>query len=200
MRHRTHDDMDQKPGSALVRSNGSDVVGAWVWTAASNLHVLDRDAAEILTGDPDLADTELPLETVIQRLPLNDRAMFLAAVERAEHESGLVVVEYRVQTPEGTRWLLDHGRIYPATTGMPAHGHGVLIDITYQKLRAEDASHSALAPEAPLDRAAQHAIATREAIDADGSASLRLLIDMVLLEIGRVIARRAQMHRAKEMN
>jgi hypothetical protein len=182
------------------KTSAAEVVGTWLWTAASNLHVLDHGAAEILTGDADLADTELPLEAVIQRLPADDRAMFLAAVERAEHESGLVVMEYRVQTLEGTRWLLDHGRIYPATAGMPAHGHGVLIDITHQKLRAVDAGHPPPEPEVPLDRAAKHAIATREAIDAEGSASLRLLIDMVLLEIGRVIARRAVKERAKGLN
>ncbi|GJE42872.1 PAS domain-containing protein [Methylobacterium soli] len=200
MRHRTHDDTNQQPGSASVRSNGSEVVGTWVWTAASNLHVLDQGAVDLLTGNPDLADTELPIETVIQRLPADDRAMFLAAVERAEHESGLVVVEYRVQTPDGTRWVLDHGRIYPASAGMPAHGHGVLIDITHQKLLGSDAAHTAPQPEAPIDRAAKHAIAAREAIDADGSASLRLLIDMVLLEIGRVIARRVSKDRAKGLN
>ncbi|WP_191970250.1 PAS domain-containing protein [Methylobacterium planeticum] len=164
------------------------------------MHVLDRDAAEILTGDPDLADTELPLETVIQRLHPDDRATFLAAVERAERESGVVVVEYRVQTPEGTRWLLDHGRTYPATAGMPAHGHGVLIDVTHQKLQAVEPVHQPAQARAPLDRAAEHAIATREAIDADGSASLRLLIDMVLLEIGRVIARRVAKDRATGLN
>ena len=201
MRHRTQDDMNQPPGRALIRTTGSDVVGTWVWTAASNLHVLDRDAAEILTGNPDLADLELPLETVIQRLHPEDRATFLAAVERAERESGPIVVEYRVQTPEGTRWLLDHGRTYPAAVGMPAHGHGVLIDVTHQMLHGIDTAQSPHHPEAtPLDQAAKHAIAAREAISADGSASLRLLIDMVLMEIGRVIARRVGTNRPSDFN
>jgi hypothetical protein len=53
---------------------------------------------------------------------------------------------------------------------------------------------------APLDQAAKHAIAAREAISADGSASLRLLIDMVLMEIGRVIARRIGTNRPSDFN
>lgn len=48
-----------------------------------------------------------------------------------------------------------------------------------------------LTGETPLERAARCALAARDAIDEDGSASLRLLIDMVLLEAGREIARRS---------
>lgn len=181
-----------------ANQNNSEVVGTWVWTSADNLHVLDRDATEILTGNPDLADRELPFETVIQRVHPDDLPMLLATMERVAHESGPVVMEYRVQTPGGTRWLLDHGRTYPAIAGMPAHGHGVLIDVTHQKLWGADVSPGQ--PETPLERAAKHAIATREAIAADGSASLRLMIDMVLLEIGRVISRRVAKDRTRGMN
>jgi hypothetical protein len=42
----------------------------------------------------------------------------------------------------------------------------------------------------PLDRATRHAIAVRRAIDEDGSASLRHLVNMLICEIGRTVARR----------
>ncbi|WP_066924748.1 PAS domain-containing protein [Methylobacterium sp. CCH5-D2] len=171
-----------------------------MWSATGGCHVLDRAAAELLTGHPDLADTELPLDVVLQRVHPEDRAMILATAARAEHESGPIVLEYRVRTPDGTRWVLDHGRSYPRTEGMPAHGHGVLIDITEQKLIGNEVGESRDGPETPLERAARHALKAREAIDADGSASLRLLIDMVLLAVGRALARKVREGQRQELN
>ncbi|WP_191971032.1 PAS domain-containing protein [Methylobacterium soli] len=175
------------------------MVGTWLWTSEHNHHVLDRGAAKLLAGNPDLADTELPLEAVISCIHPDDQALVLAVVERAERESGLYVVEYRVRARDGTRWLLDHGRVYPATASMPAHGHGVLIDVTQQKLHGAE-SEADNRHLSPLDRAARHVIAARKAIDEDGSNFLRQLVDMLLWELGRTIARRLRAARNKAMN
>lgn len=59
------------------------VVSTWVWSAANGCHLLDRETAELLTGDSDLADTELPPDVVSQRLLPEDGAMIMAAAERA---------------------------------------------------------------------------------------------------------------------
>lgn len=102
--------------------------------------------------------------------------------------------------PEGTRWLLNHGRVYRQVAGAQAHGHGVLIDITERRLRGADANESQDEPETGLERAARHALDARNAIDADGSSSLRLPIDMVLLKVGRAIAQRVRAQRADDLN
>lgn len=200
MRGQTDDCSDQPAGQPPIVTERSAVIGTWMWTARSGFHVLDQGAAEILTGSPDLADSELPLDVVMRRIHPEDRSRFLTAVRRAEGESGVVAVEYRVRTSEGWRWLLDHGRTYPEVSDQPAHGHGVLIDITQQKLLASGAKDGEEEGVTPLERAARHALSARKAIGEDGSDSLRLLVDMLLLEVGRVIARRVSEDRVRGLN
>lgn len=173
-------------------AEGSAVVGTWTWTAETGCYVLDRGAAEFLTGNPDLAGAHLALDAVMQRFHPADRGRLQSAIERVVGDGGPVVAACRVHRPAGIFRLLAHGRIYPGTPGLPAHGHGVLVDVTQQRSQGSDAEAGT-----PLERAAQHALASRRAIDEDGSESLRLLIDMVLLEIGRVIARRVGEDRAE---
>lgn len=190
MRGRTREGAAGPVGGYGMQADGATVVGTWMWRCG-DCHILDVGAAELLTGASDLADTELPAEALARRVLLADRPAVLSALERMGRERGLVVFEYRVWTPEGIRWLLSHGRVYPAQPGMPAHGHGVLIDITHRKLPPPEPAGPEETTPSALERAARHALGARAAVDEDGSASLRLLVDMFLLEVGRVIARRA---------
>ncbi|MDR7039148.1 hypothetical protein J2X36_003921 [Methylobacterium sp. BE186] len=144
----------------------------------------------MLTGDPALAQTTLSLETVIARIHSEDRADVLRHVEKAEAEGGPVILTYRVHTAEGIRWVLDHGRIYAREAAMPAHGHGILIDVTARVLRDGRLEDPQAASSSPLDRAASHALAARRAIDEDGTPILRQLVDLLMWELGRAIARR----------
>lgn len=182
-------------GGPCGGAEGAAVVGTWAWTAETGCYVLDRGAAEFLTGNPDLAGAHLSLDAVTQCFHPADRGRLRSAIERAVGDGGPVAAAYRIHRPAGTIRLMAHGRIYPGTPGMPAHGHGVLIDVTQRRSRGLDAEAGT-----PLERAAKHALASRRAIDEDGSESLRLLIDMVLLEIGRVIARRVGEDRAEGVN
>lgn len=73
---------------------------------------------------------------------------------------------------------------------LSALGHGaVLIAGSAEALQGIGASDEVCAL-GPLDRAARHAIAVRRAIDEEGSASLRPLVDMLICEIRRTIAQR----------
>lgn len=185
-------------GALALRAGSAGLVGTWMWRGGDR-HVLDRYAAELLAGAQDLADIDLPADALVRHVLDADRAAVRAALGRNAHQSGPVSLEYRVRTPDGVRWLLSHGRIYGAQPGVPAHGHGVLIDITARHApdRFEAPEGAALSP---LERAARHALAAREAVEEDGSASLRLLVDMFLLEVGRVIARRVGAGRGRGVN
>jgi hypothetical protein len=62
------------------------------------------------------------------------------------------------------------------------------------------AAEGAVIADTPLDRAAQHCIAAREAISQDGHPMLRLLADMLLLELARLAARRIGEEHARGVN
>ncbi|ACK81467.1 DUF6894 family protein [Methylorubrum extorquens] len=73
---------------------------------------------------------------------------------------------------------------------LSALGYGaVLIAATADAQDGTEASDE-VSHSSPLDRATRHAIAARRAIDEDGSASLRHLVNMLMHEIGRTVARR----------
>lgn len=201
MRGQTNDCSARSFGKPLDEPESAIILGTWMCGETEGHRVLDEGAAELLTGYPELAGTELPLDIVTQRIVPTDRAAFSATVKRAEREGGPIVVEYRVRTPDGQRWLLSHGRAYAAAPGVPARGHGVLIDITDRKLR-DKLDRGRLEDEADshLENAARHTLAARHAIDVEGNALLRLLVDMLLMELGRALARRIGRASTKGLN
>ncbi|AWN39987.1 PAS domain-containing protein [Methylobacterium durans] len=190
MRHRADDHAPGETDDHFLGAGEPNIVGTWTWDAADGLHVLDSGAAEFLTGDQSLAETKLTCAEVVARIHPDDRASVIREIARAEQEGGPVVLTYRVHTEDGVRWLLDHGRIYATTQAAPAHGHGILIDVTQRMNRGGEPGTSSAERLSPLDRAARHAIAARKAIDEDGTPLLRKMVDLLMWEIGRAIARR----------
>ncbi|GEP05219.1 PAS domain-containing protein [Methylobacterium oxalidis] len=197
MRHRADDHAPECADDLLNRADDAVVVGTWVWHGGAGDHVLDDGAADLLLGDASLAQTPVNLDAALDRVHAEDRCAVFRRIRQAENEGGPIVLTYRVETDEGVRWILDHGRIYAATDAAPAHGHGILIDVTHRMCAGGEASETDRAPLSPLDRAARHAIAARRAIDADGTPVLRQMVDLLMWEIGRAIARRIDRARGR---
>ena len=182
-----------KPGERLQAAlDASCVVGVWEWDHVRHVVVYDRGAAGFLTGDPGLADRELRGETAMSAIHPYDRAWLKERTAQAVRSGGLILAEYRVVSEDGeVRWLLSRGRTDRTQAGEPTHTRGILIDITETR-EADDryvlearggGDHTA------LEQAAEHAIALRQLLGTRVSAALRLIVDMMLLQIGREIAR-----------
>ena len=99
---------------------------------------------------------------------------------------GTILAEYRVQAPDGSvRWLLDRGRVSKQPDGS-VHGRGVWLDVT--EIHQKDAVCRSSPTDHPLELAADHCLRARELIQQSDNPMLRLLLDMVALELGRGIA------------
>ena len=129
-----------------------------------------------------------------------DRERFGAKRRSMTENGGLFVIEYRTVVRARVRWVLSRGRYDRDGTGQVVRGRGIAIDVTDGKqdgyadglafFTSTEVDPIALGSNA-LERAAEHALAARSAIDALGmrGLSLRADIDALLLRLGRQLAK-----------
>jgi hypothetical protein len=171
------------------------IVGTWDTDVPAGRSVLDAGAAKLLAGDVGLAGAPLALEVALGRIHPGDRDRVFGAIGQVRRTGGPVALQFRVLSGTGgIRWILNRGHLAPDARGA-LHGCGAYIDVT--DLHAGPGlpgfggdpvptDHRA----AQLDAAAEHAIRAHAALERHGDVDLRLMSDILLLGIGRALARR----------
>ncbi|MCJ2135338.1 PAS domain-containing protein [Methylobacterium sp. J-026] len=166
-------------------------VGTWDTDVAASRSVLDRGAAFLLAGDSALAGKPVPLAVALGRIHPEDRAWVFDTIRNLRRTGGPVSLEFRILTGAGeTRWILNRGLLAPDETGN-LHGRGAYIDITDLHGASAPRREGRPAPLEHLDAAADHCMEVHTALGHHGDAALHLLSGMLLLGIGRALARRA---------
>lgn len=185
-------DLDRLRGAL----EASCVVGTWEWDHIRGVVIYDAGAAKLLTTDAGLADKELYGGSAIAAVHPADEAWLIEHMRRAVGTGGLVMAEYRVFTDDGSvRWLLSRGRTYEDQDGRPHRSCGIIIDITEVRDGGERyVRGDVLGATDPLERAADLAIALKQTLAADMSPDLHTAADLLLLQLGRAIARAEQGH------
>jgi len=176
--------------------DASCVVGTWDWDITRGSMIYDAGAAQLLTGDASLADQEMfGMETISAVHPA-DHEWLVEHVERAVRAGGLMLAEYRVIAEDGTiRWLLSRGRTYHDPAGHPVRSRGIIIDITEMHGTGERyVVTNPMTLEDPLDRAADMAITLKRTLGEVAPAEVRASVDLLLLSLGRAIARGSGRH------
>ncbi|MGH1570629.1 PAS domain-containing protein [Methylobacterium sp. P31] len=174
--------------SAALQAAG--FVGTWDTDVPAGRSVLDLGAAALLAGNPSLAGTPLSLDVALGGVHPEDRDWVFGKIRRVRQTGGRVSMEFRIVTGTGeTRWILNRGCLTPDATGR-LRGHGAYIDITDLHTRPPPLLDGAAQPD-HLDAAADHCIAAHAALERHGDAHLRTMSGMLLLGVGRALARRA---------
>ena len=167
------------------------VVGTWDLDHVRQVIVYDAGAAQLLTGDPDLAEKELTGLISIAAVHPADHAWLIEHVGEVTRAGGLFLVEYRVMAEDGTvRWLLSRGRTYLSETGHPLRTCGILIDIT-EMHDGDDryvVSGSGVSDD-PLERATDLALALKKTLGPDAPAGVRAATELLLINLGQTLAR-----------
>ncbi|WCS24091.1 PAS domain-containing protein [Methylobacterium sp. NMS14P] len=178
-------------------------IGIWDTDVRAGRSVLDSGAASLMAGDPGLAGTPLPLDAALGRIHPADRDWVFGRIRHVRQTGGPVSLEFRVVTGTGeTRWILNRGCLTPDADGL-LHGRGAYIDVTdlhrhgIQAAEVNGATNGATngAPDgaangADLNAAADHGIQIHAALERHGDPYLRSVSGMLLLGIGRALARR----------
>jgi hypothetical protein len=172
--------------SAALDASG--VIGAWSWSPRADRCILDAGAAAVLAGDVGLAGRPVPLEVVKACIHPEDRPAVAQQFQAVRERGGLFVAEYRTLSPAGqVRRILDRGRI-PAGASSRRSGHGIIIDVTAEPYGEEAILPSTPEPADALALAVDRALECRDALEGVADSELQLLIDMLLLRLGRSIA------------
>ncbi len=152
--------------------------------------MLDHGSATIVAGDPALEGQVIDLDTALVRLHPDDHGWVMPKIEQMGRTCGTILAQYRVRAPNGdVRWLLDRGRVTKQPDGT-VHGWGIWLDVT--DLHRDAAVLEGHEPERLVEMAAGHCLSARELLQRSGSSMTRLLIDMLLLELGREAAEHVQ--------
>ncbi|WP_162596261.1 PAS domain-containing protein [Methylobacterium sp. 17Sr1-1] len=164
------------PGGLAAACAAPDAVATWQWDIARNVLRGDDRMAALYEFDPAHLRTGAPISLLLARIHPEDLDGVKARIRRAAEEGGSYVLPYRLLSRDGgVRWVLSCGRCTRDASGRPLEGRGVIIDLTGGQAH-------------PLERAAEHGIAVRRAVDDWHDPFLHRLADMLLLEIGRGLA------------
>jgi PAS domain S-box-containing protein len=86
------------------------------------------------------SEEPINLDTITQRVHHEDRAAWLAALERSRVRGNDFELRYRVALPNGrTRWVLDKGRMLRDERGKPSQLVGAIVDLTSEQEAREEA-------------------------------------------------------------
>ena len=166
----------------------ADVVGTWEWDHQRKVARYSSGAAELLAGDPNLADRDLKLKEALAGVYTDDVAWLRSQMRRAVVPPGIRVHEHRVSSDKlGVRRVLCRGRTYYDEMGRPTVTMGIVIDIT--EVEADGRRRFMRGANGPLEAAAEYGVAAYEAIEATGLRHLLQPARVLLLSIGREIAR-----------
>jgi hypothetical protein len=166
-------------------------VGTWDTDVRAGRSVLDAGAASLMAGDPGLAGTPLPLDAALGRIHPADRDWVFGRIRHVRQTGGLVSLEFRIVTGTGeTRWILNRGSLTPDADGT-LRGRGAYIDVTdLHRDALQAAEGNGAAHGTDLNEAADHGLQIHAALERHGDPYLRSVSGMLLLGIGRALARR----------
>lgn len=166
------------------------IVGTWNTNVLAASSILDEGAAAVMAGDARLAGQPLPLEIALQRTHPEDRDWVFERIRRVRQTGGPVSAEFRILSQTGgVRWMLVQGSLAPDETGA-MHGRGAYIETTHHRLPTFLPPRPIELPEeAPLIVAADRSLEAHAAIAKTGHRRLQQLSDLVLFEIGQLLAR-----------
>lgn len=165
-------------------------IGVWDTNVPSASSILDEGAAALLAGDIGLAGQPLALEVALARTHPEDRDWVFERIRRVRQTGGPVSAEFRVLTGTGeVRWVLNQGSLAPDETGA-MRGRGAYIDTTSHRAPTFLPSRPIELPEIdPILSAADRCLEAHTAISLTGHRRLRQLSDLMLFEIGQILAR-----------
>ncbi|KAB1072642.1 PAS domain-containing protein [Methylobacterium planeticum] len=200
---RTKASSAQNPeSSAQAPMDVSNEVGHWDVNIAADRVRADPLAASLFNVDPDLAEAGVPLAAFVAGMHAEDRDRVIALISQCAQRGGSYVAEYRVCSADGvTRWVLARGSFELDGEGLPSRGRGIVVDITPSRRRETAFVASKASPtEHPLERAADQCVAVHRTIAELEDPTLTLLSEMLLLEIGRKLAKLETRSRLKRLN
>lgn len=173
-----------EPDDLMAALDASGVIGSWRHDLWSDRVVLSAPLASLLEIGPEDGSRGVPLAAVLAGIHVEDRARIESALHEAGERTGSFAIQFRILS--GQRWLGMRGRIARDASGQPSQGRGIAIDLTEERACEAGASEPT---QRIVNRVAEHAIAMRSLVSGLRRPVLAHLVDGLMLEVGRELAR-----------
>jgi hypothetical protein len=165
----------------------SGCLGTWETDLAAGTVYPSKRFAELLGLAAQRAADGVPLSAFLEGVHEADRARVGALVHEAHLTAGRFEAEFRTLGRGGvTHWVAARGQIEKDARGRGLRCRGIVIDLSRVRQPAQGHIEE---QSRVLNRIADSAIAARRAADGLDSSMLRTLLDLLLLEIGRELAK-----------
>lgn len=196
------DERSFRSGELQSALDATDVIGVWEWDIQRDSVRVDALVALLFNLDPMAVQAGAPLDAFVDAMHPDDRSRIEALIRTASRTGGFYIAEYRVVSADRvTRWVLARGQFELDPEGRPLRGRGIVVDVTRSRLPQIVSGAYAAEPLTehthPLERAAAACIETRSAIDELNDEVLTQLVNVLLVAIGRRVARAIQTDRIK---
>ncbi|WP_238273300.1 hypothetical protein [Methylobacterium cerastii] len=191
----------EQSGSRLeLLLEASGVIGTWEWDHVHHTVTYDNGGALYLTGDWSNAGRPLKGHEAMKTVHRDDYEKMIERSVKATKNGSIIVSEYRVEVPgKGLRRVLSRGKTYHDAKGKAVRSHGMLIDIT--ETHDDVSTYVVGAPieaDDPFRTVVDHLIAAREFYESEGQHQINKILDIVLMETGKLIARQIQSVKNKQ--
>ena len=129
----------------MAQSAGG-VIGTWFWDLPKQKVTGDAGFAHTFDIDPAVLAEGVPFEVVGQAVHPEDLAGLIAAVEKTMASGEACIIDYRVRSGDGWRWVNATGKAELDGNGQPINQSGIVIDIDARRRTelALDESHHQL--------------------------------------------------------
>ncbi|SMH33572.1 PAS domain-containing sensor histidine kinase [Mesorhizobium australicum] len=123
--------------------DASGIVGVFDWDLIADRVTADERFDDMFGVDPEASRAGAPIATYIDSVHVSDREVLTAAIEKSIAERSPFRAEYRLAGRRAEeRWVLATGRVIVDPDGTPVRLAGVAVDITDQKMVAEQLAQS----------------------------------------------------------
>lgn len=172
--------------SQLKHSGG---VGFWQWDIKADIAQADAVSALLFNLSPAQSKGGVPLSTVMEAIHPDDSGKLSSLILDRVRTGGSYAAEYRVVSPVGkVRWLFTRGHFYLDKDNCPSHGRGVIVDITDTKTNGLAYVDYDVAATNSINRAADHCLSLHYEVSKIGNTKMLTMIELILLELGVMIA------------
>ena len=173
---------------AAIRASGG--VGFWTWNIKDDIAQADAVSALLFNLAPSQSRQGVSISVLMKAVHPEDSERLSSTIMDRVETGGSYSTEYRVVSPTGKiRWLFTRGHFFLDTEGKPDRGRGVIVEIT--DTRKDTEAWIELDGETiddPVNRAADYCLAAHNEISKIGNSKLLMTIEILLLDLGRLIA------------
>lgn len=126
-----------------LRASG--MVGTWDWDIVNNVVTADERFAALYHVSPSRAAVGLPIEEFTGAIHPEDRQRAMSEIGDSLKNAGPVRFEYRILDKDGSiTWVVASGRVITDGDGRAVRLPGVVVDITRERLIAQELAESEL--------------------------------------------------------